>query len=355
MTPHPTRRQVLAAGGAALGATATLPGRAVAQPDLAEYLSNTDGADEVVDRTGESAVEIAVGTQGNGGAFAFDPVVVRVDPGTEVTWRWTGEGGSHNVVAADGTFGSDLHGAEGTTFTYTPSEVGVYPYACTPHETVGMKGGLVVGDVTTSIGGGEATATPTTAPGEDEGGDDAGSSTTEPETPPPSKQPFGGWLAETEGFDGLVDRTGEDVVVVGVGAAGNGGRFGFGPPAVRVDPGTTVVWEWLVDGVAHDVRERTGAFESEDIDQVGERYAVTFEGERVWKYECTDHSERGMRGVVVVGRPNRREDGGAAAVLGGLGLLGLMAAAAQSMAGDDEDAAGSEALEPDDGVAEGES
>jgi halocyanin-like protein len=343
---------VLAAGGAVLGSTALAGRRATAQSDLSAWLSNTDGGDRVVDRTGQSSVEVAVGAAGNGGNFGFDPVVVRVDPGTEVTWTWTGKGSSHNVVARDGTFESDLYSEQGATFTYTPSETGVVPYACTPHEAMGMKGALVVGDVSTSLGGEtNGTATPSgeenaTAESEGDGNDGA---------PEEVAGRFDGWLAETSNFEGAVDRTGEDVVTVGVGATGNGGRLAFDPPAVRVDPGTTVVWEWLVDGDPHDVREASGAFESDPYEQVGARYAVTFEGERVWKYECTDHSERGMRGVVVVGRPNRREDGGAAAVLGGLGFLGLMAAAAQSMAGDDEDAAGSEALEPDDGVAEGES
>jgi halocyanin-like protein len=290
-------------------------------------------------------VEIAVGATGNGGNFGFDPVAVRVDPGTEVTWRWTGKGSSHNVVARDGTFESDLYSAKGKTFTYTPSETGVVPYACTPHKAMGMKGALVVGDVSTSLGGATTeTATPTAdqnATSED-GGDGSDGA------PEEMAGMFDGWLAETSNFEGVVDRTGEDVVTVGVGAAGNGGRFAFDPSAVRVDPGTTVVWEWLVDGRAHDVREAFGAFESEQSEQVGDRYAVTFDGERVWKYECTDRSKRGMRGVVVVGRPNQRDDGGAAAVLGGLGLIGLMIAAAQSLSERDDDAPAADALESDD-------
>ena len=52
------------------------------------------------------------------------------------------------------------------------------------------------------------------------------------------------WFEDVENFDGIVDRRGESPVTITVGAPGNGGDFAFKPAAVRVDPGTTVVWEW---------------------------------------------------------------------------------------------------------------
>lgn len=158
---------------------------------------------------------------------------------------------------------------------------------------------------------------------------------------------FDGYLSTTTNFDGdVADARGETRPTVEVGVAGNGGNRAYAPAAIAVDPGTTVVWEWLVDGVAHDVRAKDGAFESAEVDQVGERYGVTFEGERVWKYECVPHSERGMRGVVVVGQPGSR-DPTAATVLGGLGLIGLLFALARSLAdrGDEGDAGGSPAVD----------
>jgi len=344
MTAH-TRRQVLAIGGATV-AGALVGARPVAATptDLSEWFENVDDADEVVDRTGQSSVEIKVGASGNGGAFAFAPAAVRVDPGTTVVWTWTGEGGSHNVVASEGAFESELTDEAGTTFEYTPSEPGVARYLCTPHESVGMKGALIVGDEAVTLmgetGGGDGSgATPTTqsgsgdaaTSGDGEGTDEAVGVADD------GRQPFGGWLSATEGGGEIADRTGQEVVTISVGASGNGGRYAFDPPAVRVSEGTTVVWEWLNDGTEYRIREQDGAFESEAAAQVGHRYGVTFTGERVWKYESAPQTDRGMRGVIVVGNPDRAgtADWGASGFLGGIGLLAALYAGAKMLEWDE--------------------
>ena len=148
------------AAGTALGAT---PAAARAQSDgtdLASWFEGVSNYDGVVDATGSDPVTVGVGVEANGGAFGFGPAAVRVDPGTTVTWTWTGRGGSHNVVA-DG-FESELTGAGDHTFEHTFEETGVHTYACTPHETLGMKGAVVVGDVDVSDG---TEATTPDAPG----------------------------------------------------------------------------------------------------------------------------------------------------------------------------------------------
>jgi halocyanin-like protein len=89
-------------------------------------------------------VTVAVGAEGNGGNFAFDPAAIRVSSGTTVVWNWTGQGAQHNVVAEDGSFESELTEEEGFTFEHTFSESGTYEYACTPHRSLGMKGAVVV-------------------------------------------------------------------------------------------------------------------------------------------------------------------------------------------------------------------
>jgi halocyanin-like protein len=106
-----------------------------------EGVSNFDG---VVDETGSSEVTVTVGSSANGGNFGFDPAAVRVDAGTTVVWEWNGKGGSHNVAAEDGSFESELVAEEGHTFSHTFEEAGTVKYTCTPHETVGMKGAVVV-------------------------------------------------------------------------------------------------------------------------------------------------------------------------------------------------------------------
>ncbi len=104
-------------------------------------VGNYDG---VTDATGQDAVTVSVGAAGNGGNFGFDPAAVTVSPGTAVTWEWTGEGSPHNVVADDGSFESETASEEGFTFEHAFDSAGEYRYVCEPHESMGMKGVVVV-------------------------------------------------------------------------------------------------------------------------------------------------------------------------------------------------------------------
>ncbi|WP_207586346.1 halocyanin domain-containing protein [Halomontanus rarus] len=110
--------------------------------------------------------------------------------------------------------------------------------------------------------------------------------------------PFDGWLEDAPNYDGVVDYTGEDEVRVTVGA--NDG-FTFEPAAIRVDPGTTVVWEWSGEGGSHDVVDQDGAFESEYVGEAGHEFEQTFDEEGVSIYGCTPHIPMGMKGAIVVG------------------------------------------------------
>ncbi|MFB6281488.1 MAG: halocyanin domain-containing protein [Haloferacaceae archaeon] len=113
---------------------------------VSEYLSDVGNFDgSVADRTGQSEVTVEVGAQGNGGNFAFAPPAVRVDAGTTVVWEWTGQGGQHNVVAESGAdFASELVSEAGHTFSQTLDATGVVTYYCEPHQSLGMKGAVVV-------------------------------------------------------------------------------------------------------------------------------------------------------------------------------------------------------------------
>ena len=131
--------------------------------------------------------------------------------------------------------------------------------------------------------------------------------------------PFGGWMGDVGNYDGVVDATGRSEVTVTVGASGNGGNFAFGPAAVQVDPGTTVLWEWNGKGGQHNVvAEEGGDFESELTAEAGITFEQTFESEGVVKYYCTPHRALGMKGVVVVGSVPE----GAEVVSGGGGSSG---------------------------------
>jgi len=106
----------------------------------------------------EVTVQVGAGDQG----LAFDPTLLWVDPGTTITFEWTGNGGAHNVQNVEGPASLDSGdpvGEEGYTYEYETSEedVGITHYHhCVPHTAVGMHAGLAVGEdiETESTGGG---------------------------------------------------------------------------------------------------------------------------------------------------------------------------------------------------------
>ena len=106
------------------------------------------------------------------------------------------------------------------------------------------------------------------------------------------------WLRGARGFEHVEDRTGEEEVVVEVGA---GSGLQYAPAAIRVDSGTTVRWQWTGRGGLHDV-----AFLSADVStslrsEEGAEFSYAFDEPGEYRYECTPHSGVGMRGAVIVG------------------------------------------------------
>lgn len=99
--------------------------------------------EEMVDRRGESTVEIDVGA-GTGGV-AFGPPAVRVDAGTQIRWVWTGRGSVHDVSsvgASDFSFASERAREDGHEFTQTFEDGGIALYECRPHRSQGMLGAV---------------------------------------------------------------------------------------------------------------------------------------------------------------------------------------------------------------------
>lgn len=110
------------------------------------------------------------------------------------------------------------------------------------------------------------------------------------------------YLSDTSNFEGsALDWTGREEVEVVVGARGNGNFYAYGPPAIVVDTGTTVVWTWNGKGQAHNVVAEDGTFNS-GAAQLGEdiTFEYTFEQAGTYRYFCTPHRVNGMKGVVVV-------------------------------------------------------
>ncbi|MFP9192655.1 halocyanin domain-containing protein [Natronosalvus vescus] len=109
---------------------------------------------------------------------------------------------------------------------------------------------------------------------------------------------FGDWFDNVDNYDGVEDHTGEDEVTVMNGTGPSG--YQYDPPAIVVDPGTTVVWEWTGDGGGHTVTEDDGEFDSGMLSDAGETFEHTFDDEGTYRYYCEPHVNMGQKGVVVV-------------------------------------------------------
>ena len=133
-----------------------------------------------------------------------------------------------------------------------------------------------------------------TAAAQEEGGGDG-------ETAPD----YDGYLDGVGNFGGpasTVDATGQDTVTVEVGVEANGGPYGFGPPAVHVDNGATVEFEWTGNGSHNVVSDGDGPLESGGaVSEAGVNYEHTFEEDGVYPYVCVPHEGLQMKGAIVVG------------------------------------------------------
>ncbi|WP_276271284.1 halocyanin domain-containing protein [Haloarcula litorea] len=117
---------------------------------------------------------------------------------------------------------------------------------------------------------------------------------------------YGGWLDPVTNFDGpgsTVDATGQDTATVEVGVQQGGGAYGFGPPAIHVDNGATVQFEWTGEGGSHNVvSQGEGPLDSGSaVASSGVNYEYTFEEDGIYPYYCAPHQGLNMRGAVVVG------------------------------------------------------
>jgi halocyanin-like protein len=124
--------------------TPTPPTYLPTEPEYGDWFADVGTYTGTLDVRGQPTVPITVGAKGSLGYFKFAPAAVAVSPGTTVTWTWSGNGGTHDVTALDGTFRSAYSDRPGSTFTHTFDVPGVYKYYCTPHRGMGMKGAVAV-------------------------------------------------------------------------------------------------------------------------------------------------------------------------------------------------------------------
>jgi halocyanin-like protein len=109
---------------------------------------------------------------------------------------------------------------------------------------------------------------------------------------------YGGWFDTVANYQGTVDETDRDRVLVVVGT-GRGGLF-FDPPAIRVSRGSIVVWEWTGRGGDHSVSHVDDAFSSRRFGERGASFTHAFDEVGVYRYACEVHGSSGQRGAVEV-------------------------------------------------------
>lgn len=105
------------------------------------------------------------------------------------------------------------------------------------------------------------------------------------------------YLSSVPNYEGyLEDLTGQAEVMVTV---GSGDGFRYDPPAILIDVGTTVVWEWTGEGGAHDVTDIEGSFGSDMVADEGTTFDHEFTESGEYLYVCTPHDSMEMKGAVV--------------------------------------------------------
>jgi len=116
-------------------------------------------------------------------------------------------------------------------------------------------------------------------------------------------------LSDVDNFDRVRDWTGRAEVTIKVGVNNGGQPYGFGPPAVRVNPETTIIWEWTGEGGPHNVIAETDhKINSQLTNRPGYTYEYVYDGtmSKVQiDYYCSTHEQEGMRGVIAVDRQSR--------------------------------------------------
>jgi len=162
----------------------------------------------------------------------------------------------------------------------------------------GTGAALTIGTLAGCSGGGDGGDSDDGGHGSD-GGDSGGAGEALDDVPSEIDE----YLADARMYDGTIaDYTGQDEVTVAVGAGDVG--FAFDPAAVRIDAGTTVVWEWTGEGGGHNVASAEGSeseFDNgETVSEEGYTFEQSFDSAGIKLYECTPHRANGMLGAIEV-------------------------------------------------------
>ena len=83
---------------------------------------------------------------GSDGTFTFSPANLNISAGDTVIWEWRA---NNHSTTSDAITGPEVWDSgilnNGATFSKVFNETGTYPYHCTPHQSFGMVGTIIVG------------------------------------------------------------------------------------------------------------------------------------------------------------------------------------------------------------------
>lgn len=125
------------------------PSSSSAPPATASSAAPSGTASSAGSGAGASAAPGGANEVKTSAEFKFMPAALQIKAGTEVTFTNAG-GGPHSVTGGDGTpdasspIGNNPLEAEGATVKVKFDKPGTYPFFCIPHQTLGMKGQIVV-------------------------------------------------------------------------------------------------------------------------------------------------------------------------------------------------------------------
>jgi plastocyanin len=219
-------------------------------PVATATVATTPIATAVSTVTGTATVSATVATVNtvNITSAGYDPAIITVPRGTQVTWTNT-DNVSHTVTSTTGNFSSSL--SSGQTYSYWFGTPGSYNYSDSYNPN--MSGTVVV-----TTGG---------TPGE---------------------------ITPTETATSVSTTTGTSPTVATV----NGVKItsaGYDPAIISVKKGTVVTWT-NTDNVTHTIISKTGAFNSSLVS--GKTYSYTFS--TTGSYDYGDPSYPKMSGTVIV-------------------------------------------------------
>ena len=114
-------------------------------PEVDEWVARAPNfTGTVVDHTNVDTTTVRVGAPDSKNQFVFSPPVMKISTGTTIEWQWAADS-PHTVAFESHDIGTNnVISTSGVQFTHTFEQSGTYRYRCGPHETLGMRGAIIV-------------------------------------------------------------------------------------------------------------------------------------------------------------------------------------------------------------------